>query len=415
MPMLGILVAALDSLSAELVVPAHSAYLEPDSRQTRIVAEEGIVGWKGTDTKILWYGEIKAPGELGCSVMVRLPEGERCTLRMSSGGETRDIEVAGKGDETVTAAFGDFRIGEAGYREFRLERAGGSTDIGVDIEALVMSNAAAEGAHFNLKPRRNAASVHLMYPVPKGTEVEAFYGEVTAVEDPVHTFYMACGFHRGYFGMQINSASERRIIFSVWDSGSEAVDRGKVADENRVTLMAKGEGVHTGGFGNEGTGGHSHLKFMWKTGEKQRFLVTAEPVDETFTIFSGYYFRPDQGRWMLISSWKAPKEGGRLRGLHSFSENFGGRNGHLRRNALYGNQWMRNAGGDWVELTEAKFSHDATGKADRLDRFMGVEDGQFFLSQGGFVEGFTMYGEAFTRPATGLVPELELPGPSRDQ
>lgn len=73
---------------------------------------------------------------------------------------------------------------------------------------------------------------------------------------------MACGWHRGYFGMQVNSGS----------------------------------------FGNEGTGGHSHLNYPWKTGEKQRFLVTAEPVDPTHTIFAGYYFHPEKKKWMLISS-----------------------------------------------------------------------------------------------------------------
>ena len=75
-------------------------------------------------------------------------------------------------------------------------------------------------AHFNLDPRRNAASVHLTYSTPKDAPIELFYNEVTAVADPVATYYMACGFARGYFGMQVNSATERRIIFSVWDSGT---------------------------------------------------------------------------------------------------------------------------------------------------------------------------------------------------
>jgi hypothetical protein len=221
---------------------------------------------------------------------------------------------------------------------------------------------------------------------------------------------MACGWHRGYFGMQVNSPTERRIIFSVWDSGGEAVDRGKVADENRVTLVAKGAGVVSGDFGNEGTGGHSHWVYPWKTGAEQRFLVTAKPVDATHTIFSGYYFQPDKQQWMLISSWNVPKEGGYLRGLYSFSENFGGANGHLRRKALYGNQWIRVSDGQWLELTTASFSHDPTGRSDRLDRFMGVENGQFFLSQGGFVPGFTRFGERFTRLATGKSPtDLKLP------
>ena len=168
--------------------------------------------------------------------------------------------------------------------------------------------------------------------------------------------------------------------------------------------MGKGDGVYSGDFGNEGTGGHSHLKFPWKTSETQRFVVTAEPVEQTFTIFSGYYFRPDRREWMLISSWKAPKEGGWLRGLHSFSENFWGSNGHLPRKAFYGNQRIRSATGDWMELTVATFSHDPTGRADRLDRFMGIENNQFFLSHGGFVEGHTVFGEKFTRLPNGSLP-----------
>ncbi len=107
---------------------------------------------------------------------------------------------------------------------------------------------------------------------------------------------------------------------------------------------------------------------------------------------------------MLISSWKAPQEGKYLRGLYSFSENFVGSNGHLVRKALYGNQWIRTSQGEWIEITKASFSHDPTGKADRRDRFMGIQDGQFFLSHGGFVPGYTAFGTTFERPAGGESP-----------
>jgi hypothetical protein len=234
---------------------------------------------------------------------------------------------------------------------------------------------------------------------------------MTGVETPLWTYFEACGWHRGYFGMQVNSPTERRIIFSVWDSGNEGVDRSKVAAPDRVTLLAKGEGVDAGDFGNEGTGGHSHLVYDWKTGEKQRLVVTAKPTDATHTIYSGYWFHSEQKKWILISSWKAPKDGKYLHGLYSFSENFGGSNGHIRRKALYGNQWYRTADGQWHEQTTATFSHDPTGKADRLDRFMGVEDGQFFLSNGGFIPGSTKFGEPFTRPATGKPPTDFVPPP----
>ncbi len=396
--------------AAELRVPGFTAYLDPDGRGARVSQRSGVVGWTDPGTKVLWFGEIKTPGKLDCSIVLRPPADTTSKLRLTIAGQSHEASAKSAGADPVTVAFGSFDISQAAYQRFTLESLNPPGQRCGDIDALVLSGSAAQDAHFNLKSRRNAASVHLMYPVDKDTKVEAFYCEMTGLEDPVATYYMACGWHRGYFGMQVNSLTERRIIFSVWDSGGEAADRGKVADENRVKLVARGEGVVAGDFGNEGTGGHSHLVYAWQTGEKQRFLVTAKPTDATHTIYAGYYFHPDKKQWVLISSWKAPKEGGYLRRLYSFSENFGGGNGHLLRKALYGNQWIRTAEGRWIELTTATFSHDATGKADRLDRFMGVENGQFFLSHGGFMPGFTQYGEEFTRPATGKAPsDIVLP------
>ena len=398
------------SSAAELRVPAFTAYLEPDVRGARISRRSGITGWNNPELKVLWFGQIKTPGRLDCSVALRLPADITSRLRLTVAGRSHEASVKGAGPELVTADFGSFDINASGYQRFTLESLNTKGQASGDIEALLLDGPATKDAHFNLKPRRNAASVHLFYPVDKNIKVAAFYCELTALEDPIWTYYMACGWRRGYFGMQVNSHTERRIIFSVWDSGNEAVDRDKVGEEDRVRLIAKGEDVYAGGFGNEGTGGHSHLKYMWKTGQKQRFIVTAKPTDETHTIYSGYYFHPDKKKWILISSWKAPKDGGYLHGLYSFSENFGGANGHLLRKALYGNQWIRTAGGKWIELTTATFSHDSTGKSDRLDRFMDVEDGQFFLSHGGFVPGFTKYGEKFIRPPTGKgPPEIVLP------
>lgn len=387
---------ALANTSRELRVPAETAYFEPDARR-----------WNKAETSMIWYGQLKKPGKVQAKVEVQLPEGEAIDLELTINGETNKVRLEASTDGPATADFGAFEIGEAGYQAFTLR----SPQPKGKVLALSLSGNAMEDAHFNLKPRRNSASVHLAYPVDRGTKVSAFYCEMTGIEDPLWTYYMACGWHRGYFGMQVNSPTERRIIFSVWDSGGEAIDRDKVGQEDRVTLVAKGEDVYSGDFGNEGTGGHSHLKYPWKTGERQQFLVTAEPVDETHTIFAGYYFHPDKKDWMLISSWKAPKEGKRLRGLYSFSENFAGRNGHVLRKALYENQWLRTAEGEWKEITKATFSHDKTGREDRLDRFMGLTDqGKFFLSHGGFVEGFTKFGEPFERPASGRSPaEMKLP------
>lgn len=403
--LVAVLVPGPAARAAEMRVPAFTGYTLPGWEGARFSEQRGVTRWSDPAVSVNWYGQFQETGALTARLVLRLPADAESRLRLSMGGTSREVTVRGAGaDSAVTAEFGAYTVPAAGYQRFALESLNPAGRPFGDLEALVLDGPAVEGAHFNLKERRNAASVHLAYPVPGEARLAAFYCEVTAVEDPTTTFYMACGWHRGYFGMQVNSPTERRIIFSVWDSGNEAVDRDKVADENRVKLMGKGEGVFTGDFGNEGTGGHSHLKYLWKTGETQRFLVTAQPTNTTQTVFSGYYFHPDRREWMLISSWRAPKEGGYLRRPHSFSENFWGSSGHVVRKALYGNQWIRTDTGTWMELTAATFSHDPTGKADRLDRFMGVENGRFFLSHGGFVPGFTKFGERFERPAVGRVP-----------
>jgi hypothetical protein len=148
---------------------------------------------------------------------------------------------------------------------------------------------------------------------------------------------MACGFARGYFGMQVNSEQERRVIFSVWDAGNEAVDRNKVADSNRVKLRGKGEGVEASDFGNEGTGGHSHWVYPWKAGKTYSFYVTALPDSASQTTsYAGYFFVPELQKWKLIASFSAPRDGKYLRGLYSFVENFSV-NGQLYRKAIFGN------------------------------------------------------------------------------
>jgi hypothetical protein len=35
-------------------------------------------------------------------------------------------------------------------------------------------------------------------------------------QDPIGSYFMANGFGEGYFGFQVNSKTERRVLFSVW-------------------------------------------------------------------------------------------------------------------------------------------------------------------------------------------------------
>ena len=225
---MGVFLSLIVEVAAgELRVPACTAYLDPEVEGARVSRRSGVTGWDDPALKVLWFGEIKMPGKLHCSVALRLPADATSKLRLTVAGQSHEATAKGIGTEPATADFGSFDIAAAGYQRFTLDSLNPQGQPFGELEALVLDGPATEGAHFNLQPRRNAASVHLVYPVDRDAKVEAFYCEMTGLEDPVWTYYMACGWHRGYFGMQVNSPTERRIIFSVWDSGNEAVDRKK--------------------------------------------------------------------------------------------------------------------------------------------------------------------------------------------
>jgi hypothetical protein len=389
---------------APLVVPAFTAYLHPDADGAPIGPRRPVVPFSQAGRSLHWYGLLRHAGALELQVAVH---GSAPGLTLRVGQETRRGRPGATRGDTTFVDFGRVAVRDTGYLAFALSSDAVSS---VSIDALVLTGPAAADAHFNTESRRNAASVHLRYPTDSTWPITGFYSEVTAVDDPVTTYYMATGFARGYFGMQVNSPTERRIIFSVWDAaeGQTAMNRNTVAEENRTSLLGKGDGVVAEAFGNEGTGGHSHYVYPWKTGSVQRFFVTAKPVG-TATEYRGYWYHPDKQQWMLIAGFRAPKDSGYLRRLYAFSENFGGSTGDLRRKARYGAQWVQLADGSWHELTTATFTHDPTGKEARLDRWAGVENGAFFLSHGGFAAGFAPSGTVLTRAATGTAPSIALP------
>ena len=403
----GSLFAQLDS-----VVPVTTAYITPLNTGLQLLDEEeedefvkgnpDYYKWHQAIKQIHFFIKIRKAGEL----RVQLQFANKWPLPIQvSVGATVLKAVLPATNKFTTLKLGKVLIADTGFVQITLSVPKNTARMQASIAGILLSGTAVEQMHFNHKPRRNAASVHLKYPVADSIKTVSFYNEITvpAGFDPIHSYYMACGFARGYFGIQVNSEKERRVIFSVWDAGNEAVDRNKVENDNRVVLLAKGDSVITNDFGNEGTGGHSHFVYPWKTQTTYKFLVTAlaDSASQT-TIYAGYFYVPEKQRWKLIASFSAPKDGKPMRGLYSFSENFVGINGQLERKALFGNQWIQNgANGQWSELTEARFSYDVTGKmGDRIDYGAGVtSNGTFELWHGGFKNATANYGQTFTRPA----------------
>jgi hypothetical protein len=223
---------------------------------------------------------------------------------------------------------------------------------------------------------------------------------------------MANGFGQGYFGMQVNSTTERRILFSVW-SPYKTDNPGTIPDDYKIRLLKKGDGVYSGEFGNEGSGGQSYFKFDWKTGTKYKFLLKGEPAGNVATDFTAWFFAPETGKWKLIASFRRPKTDTYLTHLYSFLENFYTETGNVERRGIYSNQWIYDTENNWVELTKINFTADATArKESRMDYAGGLENGSFFLKNCGFFSETIPIDSYFERKATGILPIVnfdELP------
>jgi hypothetical protein len=241
--------------------------------------------------------------------------------------------------------------------------------------------------------------VNIGYVTPANTEY--FYNELTvpAGEDKIGSYFMANGFGEGYFGIQVKSTTERWILFSVWDADNGA----------KTTLVRKGPNVVDNSFGGEGTGGQAYLVYNWLAGNTYKFITKATPDGAGSTIYSAWFYAPEAAVWRFMASWKRPNISSYLTGSHSFLENFIDTKGYLGRKVLLNNQWARNTAGVWSEVTKMTFNGDATAaNKQRMDFAGGLENGKFYMRNGGFFANYVTLGQSFTRPVLGTAPNVNV-------
>jgi len=286
----------------------------------------------------------------------------------------------------TTLSLGQFDIRSPGYYYIDLLGVEGETE----IPDIVLSGKAVEaGLVYSKDPEnyywsRRGPSCHLGYSIPTASNVSYYYNEVVVPvgDDVLGSYYMANGFGQGYFGMQVNSSQERRILFSVW-SPFETDNPSTIPDEEKIVLLKKGKKVKTGEFGSEGSGGQSYLIYNWKAGETYKFLVKGEPDGKGNTDFTAWFLTPEDEEWQLIASFRRPKTNTYLTGFYSFLENFYPTEGYRTRKVEFNNQWVYD--GVWKKVKRAKFTVDATYRSkQRIDATGGTTDQGYFLQMGGF-------------------------------
>lgn len=385
------------------VVPANKAYAEPFTPgrvnvsvpvrwpETRDVVSK----WKDKEKSVVWYlyqkegkydfyfdNEVLKDTKLEFALTIS----ECYDLGFKSINKKIQFKGTGKADTLFCTGM---VIPKTGYYRYELKPISDPADA-IIIRNLIFKSFS-PGGQVNHTDYQSSPSVHLAFSSTEPTtkSYDWLYEEIVVPEgsDPLATFYMAIGFYRGYFGIQTNSETERRVLFSVWDSKDAENDKSTTV-EDFVTLVDKDETTTTNSFGGEGTGGQSYVKdASWQTGRTVRFLMNVRPQPNNSVVLSAWYCL-EGGDWKYVASWRAPREKRYFDGFHSFIENYGYTNGQLRREAYYYNAWgHEDATGKWINFNKVRFSNTDGKEGQRVDYEQGVSSkypDRFYMSSGGY-------------------------------
>lgn len=404
-------------LPVQVPLEGNCWIFDATSGATRQVADFKNSDWNLKNQVIRTFFRVSGAGDMAIGIKARVPGG-KSEIKTTFNGVHKEIEVSNTSFSEVY--IGTFTIPAPGYYHLDITGISKQGSLYADISDVLLGGPATNpGVNFSNKDffywGRRGPSVHLSYSLPEqATAVKWFYNEVTvpAGHDVTGSYFMANGFSEGYFGFQVNSETERRILFSVW-SPYKTDNPSQIPPEYQVILQKKGEETVIREFGNEGSGGQSFLRYNWKAGNTYRFLLKVEPVSgqENKTDYSAWFYPPESGQWILIASWRRPFTNTFAKGLHSFLENFLTETGPLMRQAYYGNQWICDTSNQWTELTRAKFTADATARNKaRLDYAGGLAENQdrFYLKNCGFFNETTPVDSWFTRKAVGVQPVIDF-------
>jgi len=379
------------------------------------ISKEGIVNWSDKKAGFIAYVRLGDTGKFKLYLNLAVPRGSS-NITVTALDVTNEITATGSASHDQYV--GEWKAKDTGYVSFTIKGISKAGSVFANVNSIKLSGAAIDSKTTYVKNNegeffywgRRGPSVHLGYTVPNNVDAEWFYNEITVPKDNdvLGSYFMADGFGEGYFGMQVNSPTERHILFSVW-SPFKTDDPKAIPEDQKILMLKKGENVHTGEFGNEGSGGQSYLNYRWKADSTYKFLLHAKPTAQNRTEYTAYFYAPELGKWQLIASFSRPGTNTYLKHLHSFLENFEPEQGMVTRKVSFNNQWICDSNGKWIELNKARFTVDNTGlKGYRMDYSGGLDDNAFYLQNCGFFNHYTPRNTLFERQPTGKQPNVDL-------
>jgi hypothetical protein len=236
--------------------------------------------------------------------------------------------------------------------------------------------------------RAQAATEALDWNSEGQRNITCIYGEVTVLASVKGIYFCGAqwGGVVGYCGIQ-DLNSDRRTIFSIWDTSP--AKHPKTTEADAQTEFNR--------FGGEGEGGHTHMVWPWKNGETVRFFLHKRPGSEPNTTDTRYYFfdRSDK-KWRHMATINSPNgtrnRGTTFAGVASWIENIGGQADFAKPKVVRYSLWIGSNPDKMKHLTRTR-GQSGSGRWGQLQ-------GAYFLAEGSakeladfFAEQKSKYGE----------------------
>ena len=403
---------------------AGRAYIEPyTSSNPGISTSErsSLSSWTDTSKKAVWYlHQQTGVYELNLELNLTSNQTRHFKVTCSPAYEGLDFESVsnmfayiGKGRRDTLQVL-TVNVEKTGYYRYELEcqnNAGSITIYNLLFAAIGKPSKAAASVAPHTTNYLSSPSVHLNFSTTGATSksYDWIYSEIMVPSGgwaPLYTFWEALGYFAGYMGIQTNSATERRVLFSCWDA-TDTEQNPNAGKELLVTLVDKAPYTTANGFGGEGTGGQSYVGAgradTWVEDQPVKFLMNIRQEScKTYTnnknlltlLVSAWYHAHNTEGWRYIATWRQPvlvnqpattKE---FAGFYAFIENFGWGTGQMPRKGYYYNSFGRESGlNTWTHFNKVRFSNTDGANGQRVDFEQGVaieDPDKFYMLSGGY-------------------------------
>jgi hypothetical protein len=373
---------------------------------TETINASGLTNWSNENAITSAFFRVGKAVKLSLSIKASVPSGaSTSTIRITANGIPYDINISGSTQKNYFV--GAIDIPKAGYIKVDFKGINkGTNPYFANVTNIVLTGListtdlvfANNPSTFNAT--RKGSVLQLQYTIPLSTNAEWFYNELTVPNnsDKAGSFFVSNGFVGGELGLKINSATDRKIVFTVNDNLNY-----------KASIVNSGANVINSALSGAVNAGQSTLDYNWKAGTTYKFLTQGKPDGAGNTVFSAWFYATETAEWKFIASWKRPNFSNYLKNIYSSLQGTNAENSFNTIKVRYNNQWLRDNNGNWTEVTNADFNGDATASnAQRMDYKAGVDFSSFFLQTNGFFSDNIALKTNFTRTGSSIAPTVDV-------